>query len=69
MSDATKPPAADLRPASRRGRPRAKEPGSALLVWLPTSDYDRLIQAASAHRMSVSSLVRVLLQMDLGSKS
>jgi predicted HicB family RNase H-like nuclease len=43
------------------GRPRAAEPGSTVSVWLPVSQHDRLVKAAIAREISVSSLVRHLL--------
>lgn len=45
----------------RRGRPRAAEPGSAVTVWLPESEHDRLIRLANMAEVSVSELMRRLL--------
>lgn len=53
----------------RAGRPRAAEPGERLCVWLRVSDYDRLVQLANRHEMSVSALVRSLLLVELRSGS
>jgi hypothetical protein len=47
----------DAQPAPR-GRPRAKEPGTALTTWVPKSEYDRLCRMANEQEQSLSRLVR-----------
>ncbi len=46
----------------KRGRPRASEPGSAVMTWLPASEHQRLIKLAEKRGESVSSTVRLLLR-------
>jgi hypothetical protein len=41
----------------KRGRPKG-EPGTTVSVWMPTTDHDRIVRAADARRVSVSSYVR-----------
>lgn len=48
-------------PPRRRGRPPAEEPSSTISVWLFSRHHDRLVQAAKARDVSVSSLVREML--------
>lgn len=55
MADDTKPP----RP---QGRPKSDEPGTTLSVWVRSSEYDRLIQAANKNEQSISAYVRSLLK-------
>ncbi len=52
----------------RRGRPRASEPGSAVMTWLPQSDHDRLVKLAQIRGETVSSVVRSLLMTKQRSK-
>lgn len=51
--------------APRRGRPKAKEPGVPLTVWVPTGAYDQIVELANARGQSVSSLARESLVRDL----
>jgi hypothetical protein len=46
---------------NRGGRPRAKEAGSSVSAWVPTSAHDRLIQVAKAQDKSVSEVVKVII--------
>jgi hypothetical protein len=53
-------------PGGRRGgRPRAKEAGSRISVWLPVSAHDRLIKLANEQEQSISACVRALLSVKL----
>jgi hypothetical protein len=56
-------------PPQRRGRPPAKEPGTALSTWVPASQYDRLCKIAAQHDMTVSRLVRQVLIVCLGPRT
>lgn len=49
----------------RRGRPRVNEPRSSVSTWVPASYHDRLIKMAQNNDVSVSSVVRSLLMMQL----
>lgn len=48
-----------------RGRPKAKEQGSTVCVWLPASAHDRLIALAKREEQSISATVRQLLKLRL----
>lgn len=50
------------------GRPKASEPRSTVCTWVPARTHDRLLEAAKAHRMSLSAYVRrvVILTLDGG---
>lgn len=48
-----------------RGRPRVKEPGSAVTTWLRASEHDRLIKIANEREVKVSALVRQLIVLRL----
>lgn len=54
-----------LPPKSKGGRPRVADPGVPVATWLRPADYDRLIQTANAHDISVSQLVRLWLKRQL----
>ena len=45
----------------KRGRPRAKEPGSSVSTWIPVSHHDQLVKLANAKEMTVSAFVKDLL--------
>jgi hypothetical protein len=45
----------------RRGRPRGTEPGSTLTAYVPASYHDRITQLAIKHDISVSQVVRRVL--------
>jgi hypothetical protein len=62
MRDVTDASVQVVRP---RGRPRAPEPGSSVSTWVPQAYHDRLIQLAEKHDVSVSSLVKTLLVLQL----
>lgn len=49
----------------RRGRPTAKEPGSRVTVWVPTSYHDRVARLAARDGQSISSFVRQLVFLQL----
>jgi hypothetical protein len=50
---------------SKGGRPRVAEPGVPVATWLPSREYDKLIQTANAQDTTVSSLVRTWLRLQL----
>ena len=54
-------------PKAKRGRPRVAVPkaGSMVATWLPVSDFEKLCKAAKARDVSVSALVRDLLQKQI----
>ena len=54
-------------PKRPRGRPRVPDPkpGCTVSSWMPASEYDKLIQKANAHDISVSKFVRVCLRQQL----
>ncbi len=47
---------------SKRGRPRASEPGSTLSIWLPASDHDYYAKLAAQRGESISKTVGLLLK-------
>jgi len=49
----------------KRGRPRAQEQGSSVSAWVPQTYHDRLVKLADKHDVSVSSLVKTLLVLQL----
>lgn len=50
-------------PGPRRpGRPRATEPGSSVSTWVPTRDHDCLVRLANLGGVSVSTLVKQIIQ-------
>ena len=53
----------------KRGRPRvpAPKPGAAVMTWLPSADYDKIIKAAKAEDVTISALVRTWLQLRIKS--
>jgi hypothetical protein len=53
----------------RRGRPPARERCVAVMTWIPVRYHDRLIQLAHKREMSVSALVRCLLERQIDSGS
>ena len=61
MDDPQHPPA----PKNKGGRPRVVERGVIVSAWLPSSDYDKIIQIANKHDVSVSKLVRVWVRQQL----
>jgi hypothetical protein len=48
-----------------RGRPRTPEPKATLSAWVPTTDHDRIALLALKHDVSVSKIVRRLLEESL----
>lgn len=52
-------------PKDKRGRPKAQEPGSAVMTWLKASEHDQLVRLAKEQDQSVSALVRDLLKQNL----
>ena len=57
-----KRPLEDPRP---RGRPRLDVKGSSVSTWLSPGEHDRLIRLAKMRELSVSALVRDLLNIKL----
>jgi len=53
------------KPPSKSERPLRGEPGAQVGTWLPVSDFAKLCKAAKARDVSVSALVRALLQKQL----
>lgn len=56
-----------MTPTPRRGRPRqSPEPCTSISTWVPEPYHDRLISLANRRRMSVSSLVKrfIIIQLD-----
>jgi hypothetical protein len=56
-----------LTPVPRRGRPRqSPEPCTSISTWVPEPYHDRLILLANRHNMSVSSLVKrfIIIQLE-----
>jgi len=49
-------------PKRPRGRPRNAEPGRKVMTWLTAREHDRLIRVALKHDMSVSEVVRRVLE-------
>lgn len=54
---------------NRGGRPRAPEPGSRVMGWVPQSLHDRLIELAAAEDRTVSALVREFLILQVRQRS
>ena len=52
-------------PKDKRGRPKAQEPGSAVMTWLKASEHDQLVRLAKERDQSVSAMVRDLLKQNL----
>lgn len=50
---------------ARGGRPRRKEPCTAVCTWLPADAHDLLIQRASRAEMSVSAYLRRVVFLTL----
>lgn len=48
--------------ARKPGRPQNEEPGSRVSTWLPASQHDQLVRMAKQRDVSVSAVVRSLLQ-------
>jgi hypothetical protein len=55
--------------SSKRGRPKADEPGSSVSTWLRAGEHDQLIRLARQHERTVSSLVRELLKLQLPARN
>lgn len=54
------------RPAApRRGRPRSEQPCTSVSTWVPTPYHDRLIKMANQRGMTVSSLVKQIIVIQL----
>jgi hypothetical protein len=49
----------------KRGRPRVEEPRSSVSTWVPSRLHDTLIDLAKKHDVSVSSMVRTMLVMQI----
>lgn len=54
-----------MMPSRRRGRPRAVEPKSAVMTWVPTTYHDRIAQLARQQGVSVSSVVCEAIEQHL----
>jgi hypothetical protein len=54
-------------PLERRkvGRPKADEPKTSVSTWIPTHEYDRLLEIANNREKSVSDTVRQILRQRL----
>jgi hypothetical protein len=53
------------KPPPKSQRPLRGEPGANVATWLPVSDFEKLCKAAKARDVSVSALVRDLLQKQI----
>lgn len=53
-------------PKRPRGRPKADEPGSAVMTWLRATEHDRLIALAKREEKTLSALIRELLKLKIG---
>jgi hypothetical protein len=49
----------------KRGRPKVEEPRSSVSTWMPATYHDRLIRLANQNEVSVSSMVRRILVLQL----
>jgi hypothetical protein len=50
---------------AKRGRPRAADPGSAVMTWMRASEYDQVITLARKQGITVSRLMRQLVKASL----
>lgn len=56
-------------PPRKRGRPRAREPKSAVMAWVPTTTHDQLAHLALRDGVSVSSLLREVIVRTMATRS
>ena len=52
-------------PKPKGGRPRAVESSVLVSAWIPSRDYERILKAAKAQEVTISALVRSLVQLKL----
>ena len=52
-------------PKRPRGRPRVLDAGSSLTVWVRGSTHDAIVRVAEKHQVSVSTVVRRVLERRL----
>jgi hypothetical protein len=61
----TRKPGDPIDGGTHQGRPRNAEPSSSVSTWLPAREHDKLIRLAQHEDVSISALVRRLLNLRL----